>query len=444
MNQKNVVIVGLGKSGVSALNFFVQGGAKVQAFDNKMSLDNDLCQRFPSVRFYFGQNPTGEEEADIVVMSPGISLDLDFVKRFMQRDIEVTGDIEIAYRNAPARFIAITGTNGKTTSTTLTGEIFRSFYERVCVVGNIGHPILDELAFFDQNTYVIAELSSFQLESIRSYHPHIAAILNITPDHLNRHKTMENYIAAKFRVFENQTSEDFLVLNYDDEILRKTKANLSSQRIYFSRKISLTKGVFVCEDQIVSTLKGSLEQVMPIQEVGLIGNHNLENVLACIAIALLSGIDLLTIRSVVRNFRGVEHRIEYVCEKNNVIYLNDSKATNPDSAIKAVEAISEPIILIAGGLDKKADFTSLIHSFKNKVKHLILLGETKHIIEDQAKRMGFLAVSKVDTMNEAVRLAAKTASAGDTVLLSPACASWDMYDSYEVRGRDFKTHVNNL
>lgn len=443
MGEK-IVVVGLGKSGISALNFFRRKSAVISAFDKGMKRDEELERRFPNVTFHFEKNPTGEEEADFVLISPGIPLDLDFVRRFSQRGIEVTGDIETAYQNARSRFIAITGTNGKTTSTTLTGEIYRDFFEKVYVVGNIGNPILDEVVYFDENTYVVAELSSFQLESIRTYRPHIAAILNITEDHLNRHKTMENYIAAKFRIFENQREEDYLVLNYDDEELRNFDEEIKSKRVYFSRKEKLHKGVFVSDNDIVSTIGDTPEHIMKVSEIGLPGAHNLENVLACISIALLSGIDKESIRKTVMSFRGVEHRLEYVCEKNGVRYVNDSKATNPDSAIKAIEAIAAPIVLIAGGADKKSDFTAFIRTFEGKVKKMILLGETKFLMEKQAKRLGFFETQTVNNMKEAVEVAFHWAESGDTVLLSPACASLDMYPNYEVRGKDFKNHVKNL
>lgn len=444
MKRQRVVVVGLGKSGISALGFFTEREATIEAFDKGMKADEALMARFPKVNFHFETNPTGEEEADLVLMSPGIPLELEFVQKFLSRGIEVTGDIETAYQHTRSRFIAITGTNGKTTSTTLTGVIYQDFFDKVYVVGNIGNPILDDIVKFDEETYVIAELSSFQLESIRTYRPHIAAILNITEDHLNRHKTMENYVAAKFRIFENQEENDYLVLNYDDELLRNFEGRLKSKRIYFSRKEMLSEGVFVSGDAIVSILNGKEEHIMKVSEIALPGAHNLENVLACTAIALLSGVTADSIRKSVMSFRGVEHRLEYVREKDGVCYFNDSKATNPDSSIKAIEAIAAPIILIAGGMDKRSDFTEWIRTFAGKVKKMVLIGETRSLIEKQAKRLGFHEVEKVSNMKEAVEAAARAAVNGDTVLLSPACASWDMYPNYEVRGRDFKNHVNNL
>lgn len=441
---KKVLVAGLGKSGISAVDFFSRQGAEVEAFDGKMVSDPQLMKRFPKAVFHFQENPTGEEEADLVVMSPGIPLDLPFVRRFSARGLEVTGDIEIAYRSSSSCAVAITGTNGKTTSTTLTGEIFRDFFPKVFVAGNIGNPILDELPNFDEETYVITELSSFQLESVKTYRPHIAAVLNITEDHLNRHKTMENYIAAKFRIFENQKADDFLVLNADDEILASQKLKTLSQIVFFSRKKELDRGVFVSEGKIVSTLSGEREEIMKLEEILLPGSHNLENILACTAISLLAGVDARTVQKRVSIFRGVEHRIEWVREVEGVGYWNDSKATNPDSAIKAVEAFEQPIILIAGGMDKKSDFTQWIKACKGKVKKMILFGETKEIIASRAEQLGFFEVRITENLKEAVQSAQKEAQSGDVVILSPACASWDMYPSFEVRGEEFKELVRNL
>lgn len=444
MNQKTVVVVGLGKSGISALEFFTKKNDQVLAFDGKMEENDDLRSRFPQVQFHFRANPTGEEETDLVVMSPGISLELDFVRKFIRRQITVTGDVEIAYQCGQGHPIAITGTNGKTTTTTLMGDIFRACYDRVHVVGNIGNPILDQVADLQEDSYIIAELSSFQLESIVSYRPHIAAILNITEDHLNRHKTMRNYIAAKFRIAENQKETDYLVLNYDDLILRQDRPAVVSQIIWFSRKEKPARGVFVDQGKIMDNLTGEIREIMKVAEIPLPGSHNLENVLACIAMSLLAKVDIAVIRQEVMSFKGVEHRLEYVAEIDGVIYRNDSKATNPDSTIKAVEAISDPIILIAGGMDKQSDFRELIRSFEGKVKELLLLGETKDILEQTAKESGFYQIHKVADMKEAVILANTLAKKGDTVLLSPACASWDMYANYEVRGEDFKSQVRRL
>lgn len=444
MRGKKVLVAGLGKSGISALRFFSERGAQVEAFDGKLPYQEALRDEFPAVNFHFEQNPTGEEEADLVLMSPGIPLDLPFVRSFLRRGVEVTGDIEIAYRESDAKVIAITGTNGKTTSTTLTGAIFSDFFPKVSVAGNIGSPILDELRTFDRQTYVVTELSSFQLESIKTYRPHIAAILNITEDHLNRHKTMENYIAAKFRIFENQGEDDFLVLNADDEILAGCSIETASQIVYFSRKKELEKGVFIRGDRIVSTLKGEEEEIMKTEEILLPGAHNIENVLACVAISLLAGIPAKTVRKNIAAFRGVAHRIEWVREVGGVSYWNDSKATNPDSAIKAVEAFSAPIVLIAGGMDKKSDFSQWLNICKGRVKTLILLGETRENIRKAAEELGFTQIRIVEDMRQAVEQASEEAEAGDVVLLSPACASWDMYPNFEVRGEEFKRFVENV
>ena len=380
----------------------------------------------------------------MVVMSPGISLDLEFVKKFISRNIEVTGEIELSYRYGKGRFVGITGTNGKTTTTTLVGDIFKAYKSDTKVVGNIGYPALEQAVVSDADTFLITELSSFQLESIKTFRPYISAILNITEDHLNRHKTMVEYMKAKFRIFENQSSDEFLVLNYDDELLRLSQSEIKPKIIYFSRKEILKEGIFVENEQIVACIGNTKEYIMDVKDILLLGQHNLENVLAAVSISLLAGIDKSIIKQEVMNFRGVEHRLELVRTYNDVNYINDSKATNPDSSIKALEAMNTPVILIAGGMDKQSDYSSFIDSCIPKVKHLILLGETKDVIEKTAISKGLVNITKVEDMKQAVDVAFLKAKEGDTVLLSPACASWDMYESFEHRGKDFKNCVLGL
>lgn len=443
----NIVVVGLGKSGFSVVDFFSKQDVKIKVFDSNSDHDEIKISKLKdmkNIELNLGKNPTGYEDADIVVMSPGIPLELDFVANFRSRGIEITGDIELAYRLGKGTYIGITGTNGKTTTTTLVGEICKNFQENTYVVGNIGTPVLDKAVMADEHTFMVTELSSFQLESIYDFRPHISALLNITEDHLNRHKTMESYIAAKFRIFENQKEDDFLVLNYDDKRLRLNQDNIAPKIIFFSRKEKVDYGVYVDGDYIVSNINGSESKILNLNLVKLLGNHNIENILAATAISILAGVDEKTIKDTIIDFNGVEHRLELVMDTGEVRYINDSKGTNPDSSIKALEAVPSPIILIAGGMDKKSDFTEFIDSFNGKVYHLILLGETKDIIENTAKLKGFDSITKVNSMEEAVKFAKTIARPKDTVLLSPACASWDMYSSYEERGWDFKNWVNTL
>lgn len=443
----NIVVVGLGKSGFSVVDFFSKQDVKIKVFDSNSDHDEIKISKLKdmkNIELNLGKNPTGYEDADIVVMSPGIPLELDFVANFRSRGIEITGDIELAYRLGKGTYIGITGTNGKTTTTTLVGEICKNFQENTYVVGNIGTPVLDKAVMADEHTFMVTELSSFQLESIYDFRPHISALLNITEDHLNRHKTMESYIAAKFRIFENQKEDDFLVLNYDDKRLRLNQDNIDPKIIFFSRKEKVDYGVYADGDYIVSNINGSESKIVNLNLVKLLGNHNIENILAATAISILAGVDEKTIKDTIIDFNGVEHRLELVMDTGEVRYINDSKGTNPDSSIKAIEAVPSPIILIAGGMDKKSDFTEFIDSFNGKVYHLILLGETKDIIENTAKLKGFDSITKVNSMEEAVKFAKTIARPKDTVLLSPACASWDMYSSYEERGWDFKNWVNTL
>lgn len=448
---RNIIIVGLGKSGFSVLDFFSDRALKedinITVFDLSKNEDKAFADRiagYKNVVFHLGENPAGTEEADLVVMSPGISLDTDFVKKFRERDIEITGDIELAYRFGQGMFIGITGTNGKTTTTTLTGDIFSAHSKKTYVVGNIGNPALTQSVKAQEDSFLITELSSFQLESIKSFRPHVAAILNISPDHLNRHKTMDNYIAAKFRIFENQTDEDYLILNYDDPRLRLDQKDIKPEIVFFSLDKQLDSGVFIENEHIVSSFNSQKEHIMEVSEIKLAGKHNLENILAATAISVCCGIEAEIIKNAVKAFNGVEHRLENVRTVNDILYINDSKATNPNSAIKAVEAVRSPIVLIAGGMDKGSDFSEFIGILKQKVSQLILLGETKHIIKKQAELSGFHDVVLVDSMEQAVIQANKIARPHDTVLLSPACASWDMYDNFEKRGMDFKYWVNLL
>lgn len=445
--KNNIIIVGLGKTGFCVLDYFVNQDVNIQVFDSKTDYDSDKIAKLSSnknVIFNLGKNPTGDEEADMVVMSPGISLDLEFVKKFISRNIEVTGEIELSYRYGKGRFVGITGTNGKTTTTTLVGDIFKAYKSDTKVVGNIGYPALEQAVVSDADTFLITELSSFQLESIKTFRPYISAILNITEDHLNRHKTMVEYMKAKFRIFENQSSDEFLVLNYDDELLRLSQSEIKPKIIYFSRKEILKEGIYVENEQIVACIGNTKEYIMDVKDILLLGQHNLENVLAAVSIAVLAGIDKSIIKQEVMNFRGVEHRLELVRTYNDVNYINDSKATNPDSSIKALEAMNTPVILIAGGMDKQSDYSSFIDSCIPKVKHLILLGETKDVIEKTAISKGLVNITKVEDMKQAVDVAFLKAKEGDTVLLSPACASWDMYESFEHRGKDFKNCVLSL
>lgn len=451
LQGKKYLVVGLGKSGIAAARVLIRLGADVTVQDKKRSeeIDRALVQFFANhkVTCYFGKDPAPGVRYEAVIMSPGAPLDLPFVQEAQHNGAEIISEIELAYRLGKGKYVAITGTNGKTTTTTLTGEIFREAGRKTKVVGNIGVAVVEEALEATDDTWFITEVSSFQLEPIRDFHPVISAILNLTPDHLDRHKTMEGYVNAKARVFENQGPEDYFVVNQDDAPTWALAQRCKATVVPFSRKEALDFGAYVEDGQIV--IKGRDGEVHPVcgaKELHIPGAHNLENALAATAIAFCAGIDAAVIGKVLRSFAGVEHRLELVRVADGVKYINDSKGTNPDSSIKALEAMDTPVLLIAGGYDKKSSYEEFIRAFDGKVKKLLLLGVTAPAIRDTAIAMGYPQedILMCKDMDECVRLASGLAVSGDTVLLSPACASWDMYDSYEQRGRHFKSCVRNI
>ncbi len=380
---------------------------------------------------------------DIVILSPGVPADLPLVNRMREKGILVTGEVELAFESGKGDVLAITGTNGKTTTTALLGEIMKNYRDDVSVVGNIGNPYTAAAGKMSGDSITVAEMSSFQLETILDFRPKVSAILNFTPDHLNRHHTMEAYVNAKKNIARNQTEEDYCILNYEDRLTREFGENIRAQVLYFSSRRKLEKGICLEDGKIIYRNEGTTE-ICGVEELNLLGVHNYENVMAAAAMALVYGVPAEIVRESVKAFKGVEHRIEYVAEKNGVAYYNDSKGTNPDAAIKGIQAMNRPTVLIGGGYDKESVYTEWINSFEGKVKRLILLGETKEKIAEDARSCGFYDYVFADTFEEAVLEAAKTAKPGDAVLLSPACASWDMFPSYEVRGEKFKEIVNSL
>ena len=378
-------------------------------------------------------------------MSPGVPLDLPFILKLKKENIEIIGEVELAYRlsNNPI-FVGITGTNGKTTTTSLVGEIFKADKKDTYIVGNIGNPVIDTVETTDENSYLITELSSFQLESIVDFKPKVASILNFSPDHLNRHHTMENYVEAKANIFKNQDENDFAILNYDDEQVRALSSKCKGNIIFFSRKEKLEKGVYLDENNNIVIDIDEKIVLLNKKELSLPGAHNLENCMAAIAMSYVCNVDLETLKHVLRTFKAVEHRLEYVRTLNDIKFVNDSKGTNPDSTIKAITSYENPVILIAGGYNKESDFNELLEIGKENVKALVLMGETADIIEQCAKEKNYKTIIRVNNMREAVEASYNLAEGGDVVLLSPACASWDMYKSFEARGCDFKDNVNNL
>lgn len=451
LTDKKVVVVGTGVSGMGAVKLLSETSADITLYDGNDKADRDeILKKIPDecdLRLIIGEMPDEVvKETDLLVISPGVPIDSDIVKLFEKENVPVWGEIELAYNFEQGTVFAITGTNGKTTTTTLVGEIMKKYNNQTFVVGNIGNSYTSEVLKTTKDSYTVAEISSFQLETIREFAPKGSAILNITPDHLNRHYTMENYAAVKESITKNQwkvREDDYCVLNYDDKVLREFGKTIKNP-VYFSRKEKPSKGAYL-DGRIIRYFDGKDDyEVMSVDDMHLFGNHNYENVMAAIAMTIEAGVPLNIIINVIKDFMGVEHRIEYVRDKNGVRYYNDSKGTNPDSSIKALEAMSRPTILIAGGYDKHSEFDEFIEAFDNKVKLMVLLGQTADKIEETAVRHGFTNIIKTDSLEKAVKICAENAVSGDVVLLSPACASWGMFKNYEERGKLFKEYVNSL
>ncbi|KPU28323.1 UDP-N-acetylmuramoyl-L-alanyl-D-glutamate synthetase [Caloranaerobacter sp. TR13] len=447
LKYRNILILGLGISGVSTAKALNKLNVNIIISDRKK--EDELKPyidelRGIKVKYVLGTNDVDLDNIDLIIKSPGIPLNLPIISKAVEKGIEVITDIELAYRISSNQFIAITGTNGKTTTTTLIGEVFKNANKVCHVTGNVGVGILWKLINSNKNDIFVVEVSSFQLESTKYFKPKASVILNITPDHLKWHGSFDNYINAKKKIFANQDKDDYTILNYDDKLLRKLSSEVCSNIIFFSQCHELENGVYVKDNKIVVNDGKKIIPVISCNEIKIPGKHNLENALAAVSVGWVMGVDLEVIADTLRNFEGVEHRLEFVDEINGVSFYNDSKATNPDAAIKAIEAIESPIILIAGGLDKGNEFDEFISSFNNKVKELILLGETAIKIKDAAIKLGFRNIHIVENMEKAVEKSYELAKSGDNVLLSPACASWDMYKNFEERGKDFKRAVNSL
>ena len=387
------------------------------------------------------------ENAVLTVLSPGVPVDADFVVYMKEHGMHVWGEIELAYHFAKGSVIAITGTNGKTTTTSLVGQIMQAHYDSVYIVGNIGNPYTDAAPLMREDTVSVAEISSFQLETIEEFHPRVSAILNITPDHLNRHHTMENYVAAKEAVTINQTQEDYCILNYENEYTRNFGDRCPAKVVYFSSAQRLENGLYYENEDIYLAVEGVPQRLLNVKtDMNLVGVCNIENVMAAIGISMSAGVPMETIVAAVKRFVAVEHRIEYVATKKGVVYYNDSKATNTDAAIQGIKAMDRPTILIGGGYDKDSTYDDWIRCFDGKVKKLVLIGQTREKIAACAVRCGFPKEDILfeDTFEAALETCVREAAAGDAVLLSPACASWGMFPNYEVRGTQFKEYVMNL
>ncbi len=407
-----------------------------------------IAEKLPKelhAQIYTGTLPTEAiDGTDLVIVSPGVPVDTEFMEQFRRRGIQIWGEVELAYRYAQGRLIAITGTNGKTTTTALTGHIMKDYMDEVFVVGNIGIPYTSIACETTKDSVTVAEISSFQLETIHAFRPDVSAVLNITPDHLNRHHTMENYVAMKEAIAANQGPGSRCILNYEDAYTRAFGERACAEPFYFSSKRVLEKGIYLKDGGIYLADGNGPKLVMHLSEAQLPGIHNAENMMAAIGLCHCMGVPLAQIGKSVRTFKAVEHRIEFVTEKKGVVYYNDSKGTNPDAAIRGIRAMDRPTVLIGGGYDKDSSYDEWVEAFDGKVTWLVLLGQTKEKIAACAKRHGFTNIVMAETLEEAVHICAGKARRGDAVLLSPACASWGMFPNYEVRGNLFKELVNNL
>ncbi len=449
LHNKKVLVVGSGKSGIASVELLRRAGAYPVLFDSNLELTAKEMEKKliePGSAICYTQSlPEEEKDIELVVLSPGVPTDIPFLERFKADHIPIIGEIELGYLGEKGRVIAVTGTNGKTTTTTLIGEIMKAYFEKVFVVGNIGNPYTLEVQKSSKDSVTVAEVSSFQLETIGGFHPVVSAILNITPDHLNRHHTMENYIAVKESVTKNQTKDNICVLNYEDIYLRAFSQRCPAKVLFFSSKQKLENGFYQDGDFIYRAGENKTEKILNIhKDMHLVGQCNVENVMAALAIAESMGVPLTVTLGVIKSFRAVEHRIEFVAQKNGVYYYNDSKGTNPDAAIQGIRAMSGPTVLIGGGYDKGSEFDEWIEAFEGKVKCLVLLGQTKEKIAQCALKHGVSNIIMADSFKEAFDICVEKAESGDAVLLSPACASWGMFPNYEERGRIFKEYVNAL
>ena len=451
MNFKDmqILVFGTGKSGIGAAHLLEELGAKPILFDGNDKADADIIRSRVGencgLEIYTGELP--EEvmnRLDLAVLSPGVPVDSPAVKVLTEHGIRIWGEVELAYRAGKGTVAAITGTNGKTTTTALTGKILSDACPSVFVVGNIGTAFTSVADETTDDCAIAAEISSFQLETISGFRPDVSAVLNVTPDHLDRHGTMEVYAETKLAISENQTEDQTIILNYDDPITRAMAERTPARPVFFSRKTVLEEGIFLMDDRFVIKEGEEQKEICQLHEIKLLGSHNHENILAAIGIAYYMGVDPAEIRRGVMNFRAVEHRIEYVDTVDGVDYYNDSKGTNPDAAIKGIEAMTKPTILLGGGYDKKSSYDEWIEAFNGKVRWLILMGATASAIEETARRHGFEKVILADSFEQAMDLAREKARPGDAVLLSPACASWGMFKNYEVRGRVFKEIVKKF
>ena len=449
LTGKRVLVVGSGVSGIAAAELLKKKQVTVVLFDGNKDLDVEALKQkapvFSDIEIILGELKEDDmANLDLVVLSPGVPTDLPMVNALRNRNIPIWGEIELAYHYAKGKIVAITGTNGKTTTTSLTGQIMENYFSDVKVVGNIGIPYTSVAADTKEDTMTVAEISSFQLETTHEFAPVVSAILNITPDHLNRHHTMECYIKTKESITKRQKATDTCVLNYEDEVLRGFGESLHTKVLFFSSARKLDKGLYLDGKEIMLADENGIQTVIHVDDLNILGLHNYENVMAAVGIAYSVGVPMEKIVEVLKRFQAVEHRIEYVTEKRGVKFYNDSKGTNPDAAIKGICAMNRPTYLIGGGYDKDSTYDEWIESFNGKVRKLVLIGQTKEKIAECARKHNFTDIVFCDSLEEAIDVCYQNAVSGEAVLLSPACASWGMFKNYEERGRIFKEYVRAL
>lgn len=447
--NKNTLVIGMAKSGVSSALLLKKLGAHVAIYDAKS--EEKLKEALApleglALEKFLGEEPTEEwiQQLDLAVISPGVPLDIPLVQVLKKNRVKLIAEIELGFITSKAEFVTISGTNGKTTTTALTGEMFQNAGFHTYVLGNIGVPITSVSLDTKEGDVVVAETAALQLDTIDTFHPKAALLLNITEDHLNRYKTMDNYINAKARMFENQNENDFCILNYDNLETKALAPRMKGKLLWISLTKEVENGAYVDGQNIIIKIDGNREKLMDKREIRIPGDHNVENALGAILLARVMGIDSQVIVDTLKTFPGVEHRIEFVREVGGIRYINDSKGTNPDATIKAIAAMDRPTILILGGSEKNSDFLPMFQAFTQDIKGIVVLGETKNSILDAAKKAGFASYKVAADLKDAVVIAKDMASDGYNVLLSPACASFDMFKNFEHRGEVFKDIVNSL
>ncbi|WP_213807251.1 UDP-N-acetylmuramoyl-L-alanine--D-glutamate ligase [Granulicella sp. dw_53] len=448
LKNKRVLVVGLGKSGISAAHFLREQGARVTVSDSRDAVA--LAGEIPALLEAGIMVETGGHglltfrRSDLIVVSPGVPMDTPELKQVIAFGLPVIGELELASRYLKGKIVAITGSNGKTTTTTLVGEILKAAGLPTLVGGNIGLPVIDLVEKSSDESVSVLEVSSFQLETVEKFHPWISVVLNITPDHLDRHGSFENYAAAKARITERQGSGDFLVLNAEDKATQMVAGKTNAQVFWFSARRPIKQGAFVHGESVLFLPKegGKAEPIMPVSEIPLKGAHNVENVLAAVCVARLAGVSAEVIRKAVAQFKAVEHRLEFVASVAGVDYYNDSKATNVDATMKAVASFDGGIHLILGGKDKDSDYGQMAELLRERVKAVYTIGSAAEKIEHQLR--GVVKMKSAGTMQVAVQDAAESAVPGDVVLLAPACSSFDQFENYEHRGRVFREIVAAL